>query len=71
MSFNDLNKYADKVQDYMYKCKCGHSVMIRANDVSTICNHCDRTVYRNEREEFIDRLETKLYGRKDKRRVRK
>ena len=71
MGFKDLNKYADEVQNYIYKCKCGHSVLIRAYENKSICFHCNRTVYRNPREEFIDRLETKLYGRKDKRRVRK
>ena len=69
MNYKDLNKYADEVQTHVYKCKCGHSVLIRAYEVSNICNHCDRTVYRNPREEFIDRMETKLYGRKNKRRV--
>ena len=69
MSFKDLNKYADEVQNYIYKCKCGHSVLIRRNENKSICGWCNRTVYRNPKEEFKDRLETKLYGRKDKRRV--
>lgn len=64
MNYKDLNKYADRVQDFKYKCKCGHTVLIRAYETSSICSHCDGTVYRNPREEFIDRMETKLYGRK-------
>lgn len=69
MNYKDLNKYTKELQNHMYKCKCGHSVLIRKYEKYSICNWCDRKVYRNQREEFKDRLETKLYGRKDKTRV--
>lgn len=67
MNFKELNKYADEVQNHIYKCKCGHSVLIGRKHIKNICNWCGSSVYRNKKDEFIDRMETKLYGRKDKR----
>ena len=67
MSYKDLNKYADELQNFIYKCKCGHSVLIRHGKIKNICNWCGRSVYRNKKDEFKDRLGVKLYGRKDNR----
>lgn len=67
MNFHDMEKYSKAVQEHMYTCKCGHRVLIRKNEVRSTCTWCGGTVYRNAREEFIDRLETKLYGRTKKR----
>ena len=69
MNFKDLEKYADELQNYIYKCKCGHSVLIRRNKIKETCNWCGRSVYRNKKDEFKDRVVTKLYGRKDTRGV--
>ena len=70
MSYNDMTVYAKALQDNMFTCKCGHRVFIRPKNVSSICNWCGRSVYRNKKEEFIDRLEKKLYGRKNIRGIR-
>lgn len=69
MDFYELERYAEELQNHMFTCKCGHRVLIRKYEISSICNWCGRSVYRNKREEFRDRMETKLYGRKDKRRI--
>ena len=57
----------NELQDFMYTCKCGHRVLIRKNSQFAICDWCGRNVYRNKKEEFMNRLETKLYGRSFKR----
>ena len=63
MNFKELTKYVDEVQNFMYKCKCSHTVMIAKAKKYVICSHCGRRVYRNKEEEFKNRLEEKLYGR--------
>lgn len=65
MNFKEMRKYADEVAEHVYPCKCGRKVFIGRNRVKSICDWCGRSVYKNAREEFIDRLETKLYGRKN------
>lgn len=67
MTNKELSIYTKELQNYIHKCKCGHSVLIRAYEVKSICNWCGRSVYRNEKEEFKDRLGVKLYGRNFKR----
>lgn len=69
MNFKDMEKYANEVQNHIYKCKCGHSVFIRKKEIKSICNWCGRSVYRSKKDEFMDRMEIKLHGRKDKRRI--
>lgn len=53
---NDLNRYKsykqieyeqNKLQDYVVKCKCGHSILMREERL--ICYHCGHYVYRNEK----------------------
>lgn len=66
MGFKQLEKYAKVLQDHMYTCKCGHRVLVGKNYRYTVCNWCSRKVYKNKKDEFIDRMETKLYGRKGK-----
>ena len=69
LNFKDMEKYTGEIQNHMYTCKCGHRVLIREYETKSVCTWCGRSVYRNSKEEFIDRMETKLYGRKEKRRV--
>lgn len=67
MNYYEMDKYTNELQNHMYTCKCGHRVMIRAYEVKSICDWCNRSVYRNKQEEFKDRMETKLYGRNTRR----
>lgn len=70
MSYKEMTVYTKKLQDNMYTCECGHRMFIAKNRLFVICNWCGKKVYKNKKDEFMDRLETKLYGRKDIRRVR-
>lgn len=63
LKFKDLDKYADALQNHMYTCKCGHRVFIRKNEIKSICNWCNRSVYKSKQDEFKDKLGVKLYGR--------
>lgn len=55
----------------MYKCKCSHTVLVGKNYRYTICNWCGRKVYKNKKDEFIDIMECKLYGRNFRRKNRR
>ena len=69
MNYKELEKYTNNLQDHMYKCKCSHTVLVGKNYRYSICNWCGRKVYKNAKDEFIDRMEIKLYGRKNRRTV--
>jgi hypothetical protein len=43
------------------KCKCGHTLII-IGKTKVICNHCGYYVYRDEREEFKDKMRSALNG---------
>lgn len=62
-----MAKYFNELQNNTYTCKCGHRVVITSRVKKVTCDWCGRSVYKSERDEFKDRLETKLYGRKNKR----
>ena len=64
MSYKELNKYLDRLQDYTYTCKCGHRVVIPYNKEKKSCNWCGRNVYKSKKDEFIDRMENMLCKKK-------
>ena len=64
MNYYEMNKYMDKLQDHTYTCKCGHRIVIPNNKLKVICNWCNRTVYKNEKDEFKDRMENMLCKKK-------
>lgn len=37
-------------------CKCGHSVCITKSQKKIICTWCGRTIYREKRDEFKEKL---------------
>ena len=56
MTLKEIEKYHDKMQDFTYKCKCGHGVVISPKKAKELCKYCGNYVYRNQKEEFIDKL---------------
>lgn len=66
LNYQELNKYADRLQDHTYTCKCGHRVVIPNNKLKVPCNWCYRNVYKNKKDEFKDRMENMLNARKNK-----
>ena len=57
-STNDLEKKRKFITNNTIKCKCGHSVFFQRNKM--ICTWCGRFVYKNEKEEFKDKLISQL-----------
>ena len=49
------------LSNYKVKCKCGHTLIIIGKP-KVICNHCGYYVYRDEREEFKDKMRSVLNG---------
>jgi hypothetical protein len=69
MNYKEMDKYFSAIQDNTYTCHCGHRVPI-SNDLKyRICSWCYRKVYKNKKDEFIDKLEIMLYGRKNTKRI--
>ena len=62
MTFKQLDKFMDKLQDYTYTCSCGHRIVIGGGKSKEICYWCGRYVYKDKKEEFKERLE---YARKN------
>lgn len=65
-SYKLMDKYLEELQNNTYTCKCGHRVVIPKNKTKRNCNWCGRSVFKSKRDEFIYKMETKLYGRKNK-----
>ena len=53
-------KLWDVITNNKVECKCGHKVFIPHYVNKTYCTWCHRTVYRNEQEEFKDKLQKQL-----------
>lgn len=63
--FKKTERYFKVLQENTYTCKCGHRVVIPKRSMKVLCGWCNRAVYKSSRDEFMDRLGVKLYGRKD------
>lgn len=60
MTYKEMDKYEDELQKYLYMCECGHKVLIRFDEVKSLCSWCGNYVYKNKKEEFKDRMKGKL-----------
>ncbi len=60
-----MDKYLNELQNNTYSCKCGHRVVITNRVNKVICDWCGRSVYKNKKDEFMDKMEIKLHGRKN------
>lgn len=43
-----------------YKCKCGHSVVIRPSEIKVLCYWCNRWVFKNKEDEFKYRVKEQM-----------
>lgn len=62
--WNNDTKRFESIQECTIKCKnCGHSVLFERNNKKELCNHCNKYVFRNDKEEFTYRLKERLLRR--------
>lgn len=59
-TFKQIEKYADKIQDYMVKCKCSHTMLFTRSKDRIICSHCGNYVYRDKGTEFKYKMKERL-----------
>lgn len=53
----DLIRFANVIQDnHTYTCKCGHRVVMSNKRKKVLCNWCNHYVYRDKKDEFIERV---------------
>ena len=50
------NKKWDDITKRTKKCKCGHSILFKAQTKRIICNWCGNWCYQNKLDEFKDKL---------------
>ena len=60
MSLKTDKKLYETIQDLTVKCKCGHSIFMPVYLKNTICSHCKKLVFRNNKEEFKYKMERML-----------
>ena len=58
LSNKGIRKYAHEMEQYKVKCDCGHSIIMTALDKRgyKICTHCGNKVFKEQRDEFKDKL---------------
>lgn len=56
----NINKIHQEKTDNTYKCKCGHSVVMRPSETKTLCYWCNKWVFKNKEDEFKYRLKEKM-----------
>lgn len=59
-NFNEMTAYIDAINKRKVKCDCGHSLIILPKKFNkrgyNICTHCGNKVFKEQRDEFKDRL---------------
>lgn len=58
-AMENIKKIHTERTENTYKCKCGHSVVIRPDETKILCHWCNRYVFKNQKDEFKYRLEEK------------
>ena len=66
LNYHELGRYMDELQKVTYTCKCGHRVIIGARKHSVTCSWCGRRVYKSQKDKFMEIMERRLNGRKNK-----
>lgn len=62
VSLEKQNKYYNELSNYKYKCKCGHVVIMLPDTHRVLCTWRHNFVYKNKRDEFMDRMRGALNG---------
>lgn len=56
---------ADVFKNYMYQCKnCGHKEVIKPIQNNKLCSYCGNLIFKNDKDEFIYRINQKMKGNK-------
>lgn len=58
--YNQIVKDQRKIQDYMVKCKCSHTILFTGIKDRLCCSHCGRYVYRDKKAEIKYKLKEYL-----------
>jgi len=51
-SLNEIVTEHDKIQDYMVKCKCNHTILFTGSKDRLCCSHCGNYVYKDKKTEI-------------------
>lgn len=51
-SLREIAKDYDRLQDYMVKCKCSHTILFTGNKDRLCCSYCGNYVYKNKATEI-------------------
>lgn len=61
MSYKEDTKYFNGVSKQKIKCQnCGHVIIFYSGNPKVPCSHCGHMVYKNKREEFKDKMKSKI-----------
>lgn len=52
----DDDKFFTERSKFKRKCKCGHTIPMSPNVKKLLCNWCGRYVFRDDKDEFLYRL---------------
>ena len=61
-SLNEIVTEHDKIQEYMVKCKCSHTLLFTGIKDRLLCSHCGHYVYKDKKTEMKYKIKEKLRG---------
>lgn len=60
LSDEEYERLSREYAKVKYKCNCGHKVIIPAWVDKQLCNWCGNYVYKNKKDEFINKIKQKI-----------
>ena len=59
-SLKEIANDHDKIQDYMVKCKCSHTLLFTGSKDRLCCSHCGHYVYKDNATKFKYKMKERL-----------
>lgn len=61
MTYEEDTKYFSGIAKQKVACKkCGHIIIFHTRYTKLICTHCGHMVYKNDKEEFKDKMKKQM-----------
>lgn len=63
--------YSDYINHFRYKCKCGHTLILRPCEEKKLCSYCGNYFYKDKKMEFKKLLKERIKAQLEEERLLK